>query len=295
MIKLSDAIDDYMTTCYALSPRTRSIYREHLTRLLNATGDLPLDMITKKCLTEFMATLRQKNGKEYSPAYLHQIWRTLHTFFVYCVEEDWLIVNSMRRVRKPVLESGPKPRLSLDQIQELLDAVERTTLYKRNLAIILLMVDSGLRLNEVVGLEIGDVYLDDETVLVKSAKTHKRREVPISSTTIQSIEAYLGERQRFVSTDESLFLKREASPITKNAVQQVIKRLEKRLKFPLYAHLLRHTFANTYIRQGKAAQLQKIMGHSSIETTIRFYTDLELEDIKKEHKTASPMAQLFAQ
>lgn len=294
MIKLSEAIDDYMTACYALAPRTRFIYQEHLNRLLKTVGNLPLEKMTKRCLTQFMAGLRQQDGQEYSPGYLHQIWRTLHTFFVHCVEDDWLIANPMKGVRKPMLESGPKPRLSLGQIQQLINAVESTTCCKRNLAIILLMVDSGLRLNEVTHLEIGDIYLDDETVCVKSAKNHKKREVPIGSVTLEAISVYLEGRQPYISTNEVLFLKMDGLPITKNAIQQVIKRLEKRLKFPLYPHLLRHTFANTYIRQGKMNRLQKIMGHSSIDTTIRFYTDPELEDIKIEHKTASPMGQLYA-
>ncbi len=65
------------------------------------------------------------------------------------------------------------------------------------------------------------------------------------------------------------FLNRDGTAITKFIIQRVLVRLKDKLDFPLYAHLLRHTFANTYIRYGKPEQLQKMLGHSRIDTTVR--------------------------
>lgn len=290
--QLSAAIEDYMVYCYALAPRTRAIYREHLSRLVISLGDIPLKQVTGRQLTKFMSSLRRQDGGEYSPAYLHQAWRTLHTFLEFCTQEEWLTANPMRRVPKPQLESGPKPRLKLDQVQQLLEAAQKTTFRERDLAIILLMVDSGLRLDEVVGLRAADVRLDDKTLYARSTKTHAVREVPINSALEQAIHDYLQQRPPFHSSDDPFFLGKNGQALTKNAVHEMLVRLRKYVDFRLHAHLLRHTFANLYIRRGETRKLQKILGHSRMETTSRFYTNPEFEDIQREHRFASPTAQL---
>jgi integrase len=80
--------------------------------------------------------------------------------------------------------------------------------------------------------------------------------------------------------------------LTKNAVHEMLKRLEKQCGVRLHAHLLRHTFANLYIKVGDTGKLQKILGHSRIETTSRYYAQPEFSDIQKQHRFASPTAQL---
>lgn len=291
-LPLSDAIEDYLTFCYAKSERTRFIYREHLNRLAVSLGNPPLRQVDSRTLTQFMAGLRRRDGKEYSASYLHQAWRTLHTFFEFCIQERWLDTNPMKRVLKPTLEKGPRPRLTLDQVEKLLEAARETTQPERNRVIVLLMVDSGLRMNEVVGLLAQDVRLDDKTVYVRSAKTHEVREAPLSAATVLAIQDYLEKRPPFDSSDAPFFLGRDGQPLSKNAVHEMLKRLQERSGIRLHAHLLRHTFANLYIKVGDTGKLQKILGHSRIETTSRFYAHPEFPDIQEQHKLASPTAQL---
>lgn len=290
--RLSDAIEDYLTFCYAKSERTRFIYHEHLDRLAVSLDNPPLRQITSRNLIQFMSGLRRQDGRKYSPAYLHQIWRTLHTFFEFCVQERWLDTNPMKRVLKPTLEKGPRPRLTLDQVEKLLEETRKTTQPERDRVIMLLMVDSGLRMNEVVGLLVQDVRLDDKTVYVRSAKTHEVREAPLSGAAALAIQNYLEKRSPFDSSDAPFFLGRDGQPLTKNAVHEMLKRLEKQSGIRLHAHLLRHTFANLYIKVGDTGKLQKILGHSRIETTSRFYAHPEFPDIQEQHKLASPTAQL---
>ena len=89
-----------------------------------------------------------------------------------------------------------------------------------------------------------------------------------------------------------LFLSATGYAIQPDAINSVIKRLQARLNFPLWPHLLRHTFANMYLKQGDLRRLQLILGHSDIRTTAQFYTAPEFSDIQKEHSLASPLAQI---
>lgn len=277
----------YSKHCYALSPKTKKIYHDHLDRFGLFIGDSPLTQITHHDVADFMDSLRRSDGTCYAPGYLSQIFRTIYTFFEYCLLEGWINKNPMARVPRPRQSNGPKPRLKLDQVKQLLEAATKTDLPGRNIIIILLMVDSGLRLNEVANLQMDDIDLDLKSVIVYSEKTLTRREVPINDETIEAIKAYTAGR-----SSGPLLLSRDNSPMTKNAVAMQIKRLKRKLNFRLYPHLLRHTFANLYNRKGDIRKLQKILGHSDIRTTARFYSDPDFDVIQAEHRAVSPLAQL---
>lgn len=245
-----------------------------------------------------MSDLCKQNGEAYSEDYKDQIWRTLHTFFKYCVTKQGLPENPMREVRRPQLETGTKPRLSLSQVDQLLETVSATEQIDRNAAIVLLMVDSGLRAGEVVNLRLTDVNFDDNSAYIKGTKVRKTREVPLSDKTVAALEKYMHKRRSLASTEKGLFLTakgpRKGQDVSRKAIEELMKRLQKRMGIPLYAHLLRHTFANLYIRKGELKKLSKILGHSRIDTTAKFYTDPDFPAIQEEHKHAAPTAQIAA-
>lgn len=292
MLLLSEAMQHYGDYCYTLSPKTRKIYKEHLARLLTTIGDINLAEITYHTMLKFMANLKDKNGHKYSPAYEHQIYRSLHTFFQYCILEEWITKNPLARVPKPIINIGTKPRLQLTQVERLIQAVRRTKYHRRNLVVILLMLDSGLRLGEVAGLKLTDIRMDNKTAFISHTKTHVTREVPLSEETITALTIYLKYRKPLHPQEDALLLARDGRPLTPLAISLLTRRLQDKLGFRLHPHLLRHTFANLYIRKGNLKKLQKILGHSRIDTTARFYTDPDLEDIIQEHRYASPTAQL---
>jgi integrase len=293
---LSSTIEYYLSFNYTLAERTKFIYRQHLDRLCCSLDDPPLDQISPCRLAEFMGSLRRKNGQPYAPGYLDQIHRTLCTFFNFCVDEGLFPASPMQRLKHPKIVTGPKPRLSLAQVMRLLDAVKRTDLSERNLAIVLLMVDCGLRRSEVVALHLGHIDLEDHCMRIYEPKKNKFRDVPLSDMAHLALAAYLKKRRPPTSLNEPVFLTgrgpRRGQPISIKVIEELMKRLEKKLGFELYAHLLRHTFGNHYIRCGGLKYLQKILGHSRISTTAEFYTDPDFPDIQKEHKRAAPTAQI---
>ncbi|MFW9998334.1 MAG: tyrosine-type recombinase/integrase, partial [Candidatus Odinarchaeota archaeon] len=269
---LSQCIENYLEDCYALSDSTRGLYAYHLDHFLSVVGDRPMKRVTTRMARRFMANLRQKNGEEYSRSYEDQVYRTLNTFFKWAVREREMKENPMDRVRKPRVPKRKSPRLQFDEVERLMDAVIETTPSIRNLAIVSLMVDSGLRRGEVLDLELSKVDLYRRAVTA-FGKDKEDREVPMGPVTFEAMEAYLAIRPE--STSEKVFLTEKGTPLTRNGLQIMMYRLKERSDLPkLRCHLLRHTFANHYISGGgNLRKLQKLLGHSRVRTTADLYTD----------------------
>jgi len=291
---LSECIEDYLDDCYALATGTQTLYTYHLERFFSKVGKCPMGEVTVKTVRSFMSSLCQQNGKKYSKAYQNQVYRTINTFLAWAVREGNLESNPMKRVRCPRVPKRKSPRLTLDEVECLLEAVGQTTYSIRNLAMVCLMVDSGLRRGEVVGLTVGDVYLDSRTARA-FGKDKKERDVPLGAVTLEAIKAYLAIRPN--STSDALFLTPAGTPLTLAGLHTFVYRLKKRSGIPqLRCHLLRHTFANHFINGGGGLRmLSKILGHAKIRTTAELYTDPELAELQRVHSTASPLAQLSKQ
>jgi len=288
---LSECVEVYLDDCYALAPSTRALYAYHLERFVLEVGDRPVPEVSPVVVRSFMVGLRRRDGKEYSAAYQDQVYRTLSTFFRWSVREGAVEGNPMERVRRPRVPKRKSPRLSLEEVERLLDAVRETGRPVRNLAIVCLMVDSGLRRGEVVRLEVGDVDLDSGVVRV-FGKDKKERDVPLGPVTCEALRAYLAVRPG--SSSDALFVTAAGKPLTRGGLQTLVYRLKARAGLPqLRCHLLRHTFANHFINGGGGLRkLSKILGHANIRTTAEIYTDPELSELQEEHARVSPLAQL---
>jgi site-specific recombinase XerD len=159
------------------------------------------------------------------------------------------------------------------------------------MAMVLLMLDSGLRVGEVVGLKVEDLSLNDGHVLV-TGKGNKQREVPVGETTRGSLRNYLASQPH--PPTGPVFVTDNGQPITVHAVQMMLKRTGKRAGIArLYPHLLRHSFAKFYLEEGDLKTLQVILGHASVETTAAIYVDPDIDDLKRRHQRAAPIDRLF--
>jgi site-specific recombinase XerD len=239
-----------------------------------------------------MANQRKKNGEDYSRAFMNQIYRTIHTFFEWVVDEGILSKNPLDRVRKPGYPKKKSPRLKEEELIRLFQAVKAHTQHPvRNLAIIRLMLDAGLRRGELCNLKLS--RLDQERRCVRAfGKDKEDRDVPILEETLQAIRDWLGVRPEV--DHDYIFTTREGNPMTGNALGLLLYRLKDKTGIPdLCCQLLRHTFANCYIKNGGSLRrLQKALGHSDVTTTAKIYLDPEFSEIQEEHKRVSPLANL---
>jgi site-specific recombinase XerD len=162
----------------------------------------------------------------------------------------------------------------------------------RDRAILLLLLDCGLRVSEAAGLRLGDLR-PDGTLKVRG-KGSKERIVPVGGTARTAIVRYIGQRGAG-APDEALFLGRRG-PLDGRGMQQVMKRLKLRAGITgrCSPHSLRHTFARSYlVNGGDMFSLQRILGHTTLDMVKRYVALAELEIVRRLHAAASPADRLL--
>jgi integrase/recombinase XerD len=195
------------------------------------------------------------------------------------------------RIRKPQPPRKKSPRLKKVEITAVLQGVKKHTQQPiRNLAMVKLMLDSGLRRGEVCNLTVSD--LDQERQCVRVfGKDKEERDIPVSDETLETIQKWLEVRP---SVDHDyMFVTRSGAPMTGNALSLMIYRIKKKTGISVYCHLFRHTFADYYIKHGGSLRrLQDILGHGDITTTADIYVNPDFPEIQEEHSRVSPLANL---
>ena len=206
--------------------------------------------------------------------------RALRTFLTWCFNEGYIAENIPARFRCPKAQKKTIDVLTDEELKRLFSCFNlRTLTGARNYAICALMVDSGLRLNEVVTLEMGNVRIDAGYVIV-NGKGNKQRTVPLGLQSKRALIRYLG-RVPECSVQTILFVKDTLLPIEYGTVQQLFRKLKARAGIPrLRPHLLRHSFATRYLQAGgDIYSLQQILGHTSLEMVKRYVHLLPQETI----------------
>ena len=218
--------------------------------------------------------------------------RTLRAFSSWLQREGYLEENVLSRMRVPkAMKEEIKP-LTPDEISNILSCFSaNTAIGCRSYAIVYLMLDAGLRVSEVTSLEMKNVDLEQGQLLV-TGKGNKQRQVPIGSNAQKYLQRYIYHfrPEPLFPEKDNVFLTVEGKPLTDNSLKLFFTRLKVRTGIKrLHAHLLRHTFATYYLRNGgDLLSLQKILGHSSL-ASVRTYLNLFATDIKKQHQRFSPV------
>ncbi|MGQ0601061.1 MAG: tyrosine-type recombinase/integrase [Anaerolineales bacterium] len=185
--------------------------------------------------------------------------------------------------------------LSLNEIEKLLSVINpRTENGARQYAIIMLMLDTGLRIGEVAELRLPNLNLDHRQ-LKAMGKGQKERVVPFGQRTAQALVRYIQLRRATPRRSEvnQVFLAPDGEPMSRSSLEHVIRRPRIASDIPrLHAHLLRHTFAVNYLSNGGDLHtLQLILGHESLIVTQR-YLQLTNNFIQARYETSSPMDKL---
>ncbi|MCX7748572.1 MAG: tyrosine-type recombinase/integrase [Clostridia bacterium] len=165
----------------------------------------------------------------------------------------------------------------------------------RNYIAITLMIDSGLRLSELIRLEVSDCYIEQSYIKVKG-KGDKERIVPIGTFSQKAILKYLNflRPQPALDSIKNLLLCSDGKPITKETIKSMVVRLSKMVDIHrLHPHLCRHTFSTRYLMVGgNLFTLQSILGHTSLEM-VRNYSHLAASHATLKHKQLSPIDNLM--
>lgn len=305
-LELGNLIQGFILSCRTegKSPRTVEWYDSFLTRFyhfLNSNG-LPasLDLIEKQHIRAFIHYLQTDAktpycGKSLSPFTIQGYVRSLKSFFSWLVREEYLDSNIMTSIPVPKAPSKIVNTFSSEQLKKLITICQVSDNNScRNSAIILLMLDCGIRVSELVNINLSDVNMNEGFIKIRIAKGGKERLVPVGSVILRVFWKYINQSRPKPLTDriDRLFLNSNGLPLTKNGIQQMLRRLGKNAGISgvrCSPHTLRHTFAKNYLLNGgDIFSLQRILGHSSL-ASVRIYLNLFAGDIKKQHQRFSPV------
>jgi site-specific recombinase XerD len=178
--------------------------------------------------------------------------------------------------------------LNEDQVQHLVQFKPKWRKERRVQAMAMLILDTGLRLNECLQLQVADVDLENFLVTVQKGKGDKQRKVPISVVGRKVLYRYINlaedPARRFVFTTVN------GTALTQRNADRDLKHMGRKLRLDLHWHMLRHSFGSLFIRNGgNVADLQRIMGHAEITTTM-LYVHSQASDFVVAHNTLSPLA-----
>lgn len=255
--------------------------------------------ITATRVREFLVYLRDNDhrfdsdsrqaNKPVNSTTLRNYYRVLSAMFNWLIREEVLDESPMDKVRVPPAEKKVIRALNQDQVVQLLNACGCNFNGIRNRAIVSVFVDCGLRLGELMGLKVDNVDMESQTLRV-DGKTGERR-VRFGSTTALALQKYLEARRG--SGTASLWITQKGRPLCSASIQTAVRKLGVKVGFHVHIHLLRHTFATMFLRNGgDAFMLQRLMGHTTLSMTERYVQAVGMEDALKSHEAYGPMDNL---
>lgn len=218
------------------------------------------------------------------------------SFFKFLHQEQIIDENPLTDVRQPKAGQSLPKALTIEEVDLLLDAASDTDTAEeaRDIAMVELMYAAGLRVSELVGLDLRDVDLDAGIVRT-IGKGSKERVIPIYESAVESIAEYITySRSAHIrdTSEEALFLNRRGTRLTRQAYWLRLNKLAIKvgISSKITPHMLRHSFATHLLHGGASLRhVQELLGHSSIATT-QIYTHLSNDHVRSEYAKAHPRA-----
>lgn len=216
----------------------------------------------------------------------------LRTFFNFLIREGVIKNNPAIDVQAPKAPKRLPNALDVDQMNQLLAFRTDDELSARDKAIMELFYSSGLRLAELVGLQLHELDLVDRTVRVVG-KGNKTRIVPVGRHAIDALRAWLTERAALAKPEETrVFVSRTGKPLGPRAIQLRISEWAIRQGLPMHVHphMFRHSFATHLLESSQDLRgVQELLGHANISTT-QVYTHLDFQHLAKIYDQSHPRA-----
>ena len=278
---------DYLTFEKRYSTHTLKAYQRDIEQFA-AANDAAWSEVKPDQVSSMVAKLRSRGA---SPRTCQRMLSSLRSFFRYLEKQGVVDANPAAGIRSPKRGNRLPNTLDADLTAKLFDLEPSNALEKRDLAMIELLYGSGIRLSELVRIDIQDLNLTNGLVRV-TGKGEKTRIVPLGTQSMAAIESYLATRPG-VEPSAALFVTKTGKRVSRRTVQQRVKRWgQARLgSNVLHPHLLRHSFASHVLESsGDLRAVQEMLGHADIATT-QIYTHLDFQHLAKVYDAAHPRAE----
>lgn len=222
---------------------------------------------------------------------LQRLLSALRSFYHFLLRERVVAVNPVVGIRAPKSPRRLPRALDVDQTARLLDWDSNEPLDIRDRAIMELLYSSGLRLSELLALDVADLDFSDATVRV-TGKGRKTRVVPVGRHACKALRQWLGIRNTLAGQDTALFLNRHGSRLAPRTVQRRLQQWGNKRGLPLrlHPHMLRHSCASHVLESSSDLRaVQELLGHASLSTT-QIYTHLDFQHLAQVYDQAHPRA-----
>jgi site-specific recombinase XerD len=276
------------------SPRTIEAYTDAVRLLATYCQAHRSPLLATELRREHIQAFIAEQLARWKPATAHNRYRGLHAFFKWAVAEGDLEINPMERMKPPQLSEQPVEVVGSEQVARLLKTCEgRDFTSRRDTAVILLLVDTGMRRAECAGMTLDDVDLDQRIVWVLG-KGRRPRALPIGRKTAQALDRYLRVREGHrLAHLPQLWVGRNG-PMTPSGVYQVVHDRARAAGLPaMRPHQLRHAFATSWLAEGgNENELMLVAGWKSRAMIDRYTKATAVERARASHARLSPADRL---
>ncbi len=285
-------LKSFIKTLHHLSEHTRNAYQRDLDHLQNYCDKHDISKWSALDGRQLRGFVAERHRQGIGGRSLQRNLSAVRTFYSYLLKEAKVKNNPAEGIIAPKSPRKLPKVLDADQTVQLVEINEEDTLAIRDRAMLELIYSSGLRLAELISLNLSDIDFNDR-ILTVTGKGKKTRIVPVGQHAIKAIKRWLKNRAAMTNeSEQALFISNRGKRISSRSVQDRLKQwaIKQGLPIHVHPHMLRHSFASHLLESsGDLRAVQELLGHADISTT-QVYTHLDFQHLAQVYDKTHPRA-----
>lgn len=284
---------DFLKDDKKLSDNTLQSYRRDIEQYEKYVSDNKINYlkVTEETILEYMEYLREENKKEST---ISRSLASIRSFYQYLIRVKKIKKDPTMTIESPKISKRTPNILTSKEVELLLDQPKDVDLKgTRDKAMLEFAYATGMRVTEMISLDIDDVKLDEGYVVCRGRS--KSRNIPLGSMSLKALKEYIDDARSYLIRDESeeaLFVNVNGTRLTRQGFWKIVKYYKEQahIEKDITPHVLRHSFATHLLQNGADLKaIQTMLGHSDISST-QVYMQFQDPGIKNEYKKAHPRA-----
>ena len=284
---------DFLKDDKKLSDNTLQSYRRDIEQYEKYVSDNKINYlkVTEETILEYMEFLREENKKEST---ISRSLASIRSFYQYLIRVKKIKKDPTMTIESPKISKRTPNILTSKEVELLLDQPKDVDLKgTRDKAMLEFAYATGMRVTEMISLDIDDVKLDEGYVVCRGRS--KSRNIPLGSMSLKALKEYIDDARPYLIRDESeeaLFVNVNGTRLTRQGFWKIVKYYKEQahIEKDITPHVLRHSFATHLLQNGAELKaIQTMLGHSDISST-QVYMQFQDPGIKNEYKKAHPRA-----
>ena len=276
-----------------LSENTLQSYRRDIEQYEKYVSENKINYlkVTEETITDYMEYLREENKKEST---ISRSLASIRSFYQYLIRTKKIKKDPTSKIESPKINKRVPNILTSKEVELLLDQPKDVDLKgTRDKAMLEFAYATGMRVTEMISLNIDDVKLDEGYVVCKGR--NKSRNIPLGSMSLKALKEYMEDSRPYLIRDEeepALFVNISGTRLTRQGFWKIVKYYKEQahIEKDITPHVLRHSFATHLLQNGAELKaIQTMLGHSDISST-QVYRQFQDVGIKNEYKKAHPRA-----